>query len=181
MPAITEIYDGPTTPAQLLERLEDLDIPYNIYKHEAFFTVEEGLKFEKDIPGTHCRNLFLRDKKGRMFLITLANETAVDLKKLALLLGTGRLSFGSPERLWNTLGVRPGSVCPFAIINDGDKTVMSILDKSMMAADIVNYHPLINTMTVGLRPCDLLKFMEKCGHTPVILDLALAAPDNNKK
>ncbi|MCB9988016.1 MAG: prolyl-tRNA synthetase associated domain-containing protein [Rhodospirillales bacterium] len=179
MHKLADTQDPPLTPAQLLAQLDTLEITYNIYEHEPFFTVEEGLEFEKDIPGLHCRNLFLRDKKGSMFLITLANETAVDLKKLAPLIGAGRLSFGSPERLWRTLGVRPGSVCPFAIANNTGKDVTLILDQSMMDAHLVNYHPLINTMTVGLQPCDLIKFIETCGHTPIILDLKAATPNQD--
>src|SRR5690606_18792615 len=116
------------------------------YEHRAVFTVAESTALERDMPGVHCRNLFLRDKKQKMFLVVAAHETAIDLKKLPALIGADRLSFGSADRLWAYLGVRPGSVCPYAIINDKDRAVTVILDAAMMAGAIVNYHPLVNTM-----------------------------------
>lgn len=167
----------PTAPETLMRRLDDIGVKYTRYDHEAVFTVEESSKLETDMPGTHCRNLFVRDKKKRMFLVVLPNEVAVDMKKLAPVIGSDRLSFGSADRLWQYLGVRPGSVCPFSIINDTDKNVTIVLDKGMMEAEIVNYHPLINTMTLGLSPADLLKFIEDCGHEPKIADLTQASPD----
>lgn len=168
--------DLPTSPAQLLARLTALGIAYRFYEHEAVFTVAESLEIERTMPGVHCRNLFVRDKKENMFLVVAANETAIDLKKLAPLIGAGRLSFGSAERLWTYLGVRPGSVCPYALINDRDCRVNVVLDAAMMAGDIVNYHPLLNTMTIGVAPDDLLKFIRACGHEPQIVDLTAAAP-----
>ena len=160
-----------------MARLDGLGITYKFYEHEAVFTVEEAEKIDADIPGTHCRNLFLRDKKKKNFLVVLPNEVDVDMKKLPPLIGSDRLSFGSADRLWQYLGVRPGSVCPFSIINDRDKEVKIVLDESMMKADIVNYHPLLNTMTLGLAPDDLLKFIRDCGHNPLVTDLRVASPD----
>jgi len=168
--------DLPTSPEQLMARLEELGISYDLHHHEAVYTVEESEKLDRDIPGAHCRNLFLRDKKKRNFLLVLQNETDVDMKKLPDIIGADRLSFGSADRLWQYLGVRPGSVCPFAIINDADKDVKILLDKDMMEADVVNYHPLLNTMTVSLSPQDLIKFIQSCGHEPHIVDLKPAAP-----
>lgn len=167
----------PTTPEMLLEKLQSLDIVYELHHHAPIFTVEEGAPLEKEIPGVHCRNLFLRDKKEKMFLLVAANETEIDLKKLPTLLDCGRLSFGSKERLWQYLGIRPGSVCPFCILNDKDKAVEIILDKAMMGVERVNYHPLDNAMTIGLSPADLLKFIESTGHTSRIIDLSPAAPN----
>tara|TARA_B100001989_G_scaffold252866_1_gene236655 strand:+ start:860 stop:1381 length:522 start_codon:yes stop_codon:yes gene_type:complete len=166
----------PVTPEILFEHLENLDIAFELHHHEPFFTVEDGLEAEKDIPGTHCRNLFLRDKKKVMFLVVLANETKVDLKKLADVLDCGRLSFGSADRLWENLGIRQGSVNPFCIMNDKCGAVRIILDKDMMAASRVNYHPMDNAMTLGLSPDDLIKFIQETGHQPEILDLSAAAP-----
>jgi len=157
--------------------LEGLGISYRLYHHQPVFTVAESLDIERGMPGAHCRNLFVRDKKGTMFLVVAQNETMIDLKKLSELLGCGRLSFGSSERLWQYLGVRPGSVCPFSIINDKDSAVTIVLDKAMMGHDIVNYHPMENHMTIGLAPDDLVKFIKNTGHEPLILDLAPAAPD----
>ncbi len=161
----------PTTPEMLFVRLQALEIPYYLHNHKPIFTVEEGEPLKKEIPGVHCRNLFLRDKKEKMFLVVAANETQIDLKKLQALLGCGRLSFGSAERLWQYLGIRPGSVCPFCLMNDTGLEVEVILDKNMMSAARVNYHPLDNAMTIGLSPADLLKFIDSTGHTPRIVDL----------
>ncbi len=166
----------PTAPEQLLARLDHMGIAYTLYHHKPVFTVAESEAVDAGISGTHCRNLFLRDKKKQNFLVVLQHATKVDTKKLEPVIGSDRLSFGSAERLWEYLGVRPGSVCPFSIINDMDKQVKIILDKSMMETDIVNYHPLINTMTVGLKPADLIRFIESCDHIPHIVDLGPAAP-----
>ena len=167
----------PTTPERLLEVLDSLGIAYKIYNHPPIFTVQEGEHLKASIPGTHCRNLFLADKKKVMYLVVAANETAIDLKKLPDLLGSHRLSFGSAERLWTYLGIRPGSVCPFTVINDKEHRIEVILDAHMMEAEIVNYHPLDNAMTISLSPADLLKFLTHTGHVPRIIDLTPAAPD----
>lgn len=177
---IQTIADLPTSPESLMESLQSLDIDFTLHHHEAVYTVAESEKVDAQIPGTHCRNLFLRDKKKNNFLIVLQNATAVALKKLPDVIGSGRLSFGSDDRLWEYLGVRPGSVCPFSILNDTDNQVKIILDKSMMETDIVNYHPLLNTMTIGLKPADLIKFIETTGHEPHIVDFSPAKPDENE-
>lgn len=173
----TEVDDLPTSPESLLQKLEDLGIEYDLHHHEAVYTVEESEKIDADITGTPCRNLFLRDKKKKNFLLVLQNATQVDIKKLPAVIDSGRLSFGSSDRLWQYLGVRPGSVCPFSIINDADKQVKIYLDRSMMETDLVNYHPLLNTMTVSLKPADLVKFIEDCGHEAHIVDLSSAKPN----
>ncbi len=161
----------PTSPDALFKILQSIDIQYELHHHDAVFTVEESAAIDRDIPGVHCRNLYLRDKKKKNFLIVAANATNVDLKTLSEKLGCGRLSFGSADRLWQYLGIRPGSVCPFTVINDPDHQVQIVLDAHMMKGDIVNYHPLDNTMTVGISPDDLLKFLVHTGHSPIILDL----------
>lgn len=167
----------PTAPEEILARLESLGAPYTLHRHKAVFTVAESEAVDADIPGTHCRNLFLRDKKKANFLLCLQNATHVDVKKLPDVIGSDRLSFGSSDRLWDYLGVRPGSVCPYAIINDTQNQVKICLDASMMNHDIVNFHPLVNTMSIGVKPADLVRFIESCGHTPHIIDFAAAAPD----
>ncbi len=161
----------PTTPQTLLNLLQELDIAYKIHEHQAVFTVGESSSINADIPGIHCRNLYLRDKKKKNFLIVAANETEVDLKKLSELIDCGRLSFGSGDRLWQFLGIRQGSVCPFTLINDKDHQVQVVLDAAMMKGEVINYHPLDNTMTIGITPEDLLKFLAYTGHQPIILDL----------
>jgi len=161
----------PTPPQALFACLDRLNIPYRVYEHEPAFTVAESEHLKAHIPGLHCRNLFVRDKKEKMFLITAANETPVDLKGLEKTLNCGRLSFGSAERMWRHLGVRPGHVCPFAAINDRSCAVLSVLDVRMMEADEIAVHPMENNMTIVLKPADLLKFLEFTGHKPHIADL----------
>jgi Ala-tRNA(Pro) deacylase len=170
--AVSSPGSPPVSPQELLERLDSLGIAYSLYEHPPIFTVAEGLEMERDMPGIHCRNLFLRDKKKAMFLISAANETVIDLKKLETLLPCDRISFGSPDRLWDHLGVRPGSVCPYALINDRDSVVTPILDAYMMQGDIVNFHPLINTMTIGVSPAGLLAFYRSIGREPRIVDFS---------
>ena len=168
--------DLPTPPDALFTILKELDIPYEVFKHDPVFTVEEGVHLKAEIRGLHCRNLFLRDKKKVMYLVTAANETAIDLKKLEKLLGSARLSFGSAERLWQYLGIRPGSVTPFCAINDKSHNVNIIIDALMMEAEIINVHPLDNAMTISLSPQGLMKFFAHTGHQAQIVDLSVAAP-----
>ena len=161
----------PTSPESLFAVFAELGIAYELHHHKAVYSVEESSGLEENIAGAHCRNLYLRDKKKRNFLVTAMNETPVDLKALEKEIGCARLSFGSEKRLWQFLGVYPGSVCPFAVINDADNAVTVILDENMMQQDKVNYHPLHNTMTVTLSPSDLKKFLKHTGHDPLSLDL----------
>ena len=166
----------PTSKEQLLDIFNAQGISFSLYEHDPIFTVEEGVHLKESIPGTHCRNLFLRDKKKRMFLVVAANETQIDLKKLSDLLGAARFSFGSADRLWDHLGITQGSVNPFCIINDTDQQVRIILDQHMMEQPLVNYHPMDNAMTVGLSPDDLLRYIRSTNHEPEIVDLSPAAP-----
>ncbi|NCT41242.1 MAG: prolyl-tRNA synthetase associated domain-containing protein [Alphaproteobacteria bacterium] len=166
---MSETPEIPTSSQKLLTTLEAHTIPYTLHHHTPIFTVEEGLHLKSEIPGTHCRNLFLKDKKGAMFLITAANETQIDLKSLPERLNCGRLSFASKERLMDYLGIYPGAVTPFAAINDTSNAITIILDQSMMEAEIINVHPLDNAMTIGLTPADLLKFFNYTGHEPLTL------------
>ncbi len=170
------IEDLPFSYTDLIALLDDLGVSYEITEHEPVFTVAEGLEIERDIQGVHCRNLFLRDKKKAMFLVTLPNEREVDLKKLADLLRCARLSLGSSERLWEHLGIRPGSVNPFCVVNDPNQNVQLILDEDMMSADLVNYHPMDNSKTITLSPTGLLRVIAESGHKPKIIDLRVVAP-----
>lgn len=180
IPDLSALPPLPVSATALLALLDELGISYRHYHHPPVFTVAESLEIERDMPGAHCRNLFVRDKKETMFLVVARNETAIDLKKLTNLLDCGRLSFGSADRLWTYLGVRPGSVCPFAIINDREQRVRIVLDHTMMQHEIVNYHPMENHMTIGLSPGDLLTYIRHTGHEPWILDLTPAAPDESE-
>lgn len=167
----------PYYPQDMLNLMDNLQISYQLYTHIPVFTVEEADKVSGDIVGVHIKNLFLRDKRDNMFLVSLRITTAVDLKKLSDLLGTGRFSFGSPERLWTYLGVKPGSVTPLAILNDVGKKVTLILEKGMMDEHPINIHPLDNSMTVGMHPQELMKILENKGVSPQIIDLSSAKPD----
>jgi len=159
------------TPETLFARLDALGIAVETVEHEPVFTVDEARRLRGTIPGGHVKNLFLRDKKGRQWLVVCEEERPVDLKALAGRIGAGRLSFGSPERLRAALGVEPGSVTPFAVINDPGAAVQTVLDARLMAFETINAHPLVNTMTTAIARDDLLRFIEACGHTPQIVDL----------
>jgi Ala-tRNA(Pro) deacylase len=171
----------PATPEELLAFLARLGIETTTHEHAPVFTVVEAGRLRGALPGAHCKSLFLRDKKGAAFLVVCLEDRRLDMKALAGIVRSGRLSFGSPERLFDRLGVVPGSVTPFAVINDtGDEAgrVTVVLDAAMMEADLVNYHPLVNTMTTALSPADLLRFLESTGHVPRIVDLGPATrPD----
>jgi len=166
---------APATPAELLNHLKALGIATTTTEHAAAFTVDELEAVAGHLPGVHVKNLFLCDAKKKMWLVVAPGARALDLKKLADIIGSARLSFGSEERLVRVLGVAPGSVTPFAIINDKDNVVQVILDAEMMQGDIINAHPLVNTMSTSIAPQDLLKFMAHCGHSPRLVNLAAAA------
>ena len=164
----------PATPDDLLDRLAALDIETTTHEHRPVFTVEESRDLRGVLPGAHCKSLFLRNKKGAMWLVVSDEARRLDLKALAEVIGSGRLSFGSPERLMTHLGVEPGSVTPFALINDQGTKVSIVLDADVMAAELANFHPLINSKTTAIRPADLIRFIEECGHEPRVVDLAPA-------
>ena len=163
----------------LLAQLDALGISYRHYRHPPVFTVEEAQRHCKGFPGAPIKNLFLRNKSGKMWLVTLADSQAVDLRKLGAHLGAGRLSFGSPERLMTYLGVHPGSVTPFAIVNDIGHAVQPVLDQSLLAAEWIHAHPLQNDQTLAIHPDDLLRFFEQLGIRPQLLDCAQIAPQES--
>jgi Ala-tRNA(Pro) deacylase len=163
------------TPDELFAKLTALGIETVTHEHPPLFTVEESKALRGDLPGGHCKSLFLRDKKRRLWLAVMLEDRAIDMKEMRKLLGaSGSLSFGSPELLDEVLGVQPGSVTPFALINDTEHRLSVVLDEAMMGLDPLNYHPLTNTATTAIAPNDLLRFIEACGHAPRILDLAPA-------
>jgi Ala-tRNA(Pro) deacylase len=161
----------PATPEELLARLAALGIAQRTYDHPAVFTVEEAKALRGKLPGGHCKSLFLKDKKGGLWLAVMLEERRIDLRLLADRLGAPRFSFGNAELLLEVLGVTPGSVTPFALINDRAQRVRMVLDAEMLRHDPLNYHPLDNTKTTAVTPQDLLKFIESCGHQPTILSL----------
>jgi Ala-tRNA(Pro) deacylase len=160
------------TPAELFARLGELGIAVSTVEHPAVFTVEEARRHRGDLPGTFTKNLFLRDKKGAMWLVVCLESRAVDLRVLAERIGAKHLSFGSPERLLRHLGVIPGAVSPFAIINDTERAVRVVLERDVLAQNPVNLHPLDNARTTAIAAADLLRFLEAEGHQPELLDLA---------
>ena len=165
------------SPQQLFDRLAELGIDHKTVEHEAVFTVEQAKQHRGALPGHHIKNLFLRNKKEEMWLVVALEDRAIDLKRLGEVLGAGRLSFGSPERLRTWLGVEPGSVTPFSVINDTAHKVSLVLDRGLSDHDRgggpINAHPLTNTMTSAIVLPDLLRFFEATGHTPRWLDFPL--------
>ena len=161
----------PATRVDLMQRLIDLGIHTTTVEHAAVFTVAESTELERDLPGGHTKNLFLKDAKGRLFLVVAEAVTPVDLKNLHKLLGCQRFSFGKPELLMEVLGVTPGSVTAFAVMNDLDARVTVVVDAALMRYDVVNCHPLINSATTAIPMLDLMRFFRATGHEPLVLQL----------
>jgi Ala-tRNA(Pro) deacylase len=159
------------SPQQLFDRLAGLGIAHGTVEHAPVFTVEQAKQHRGVLPGHHIKNLFLRNKKEEMWLVVALEDRAIDLKQLGERMGAGRLSFGSPERLRTYLGVEPGSVTPFAVINDTDHKVRLVLDRALQEGGPVNAHPLTNTMTSAIALPDLLRFFAATGHAPRWLEL----------
>lgn len=160
---------SPATEDDLFARFDALGIKHTTIRHRPVFTVEEGADLKAQMPGGHSKNLFLKDKKGALFLLCALGETVIDLNAVSKLLGAGRFSFGSAERLKAHLGVEPGSVTIFALINDPERRVTLVLDEALLAHDPVNFHPLKNDATTAISPADLLKFIAALGRAPIRL------------
>ncbi len=165
-----------TGPARerLFATLDALGIETTTHRHAPVFTVEENRAARGSLPGAHCKSLYLRDKKGAEWLVVAAEERALDMKALAGVIGAARLSFGSARRLGERLGVAPGAVSPLALINDDAGEVRVVLDAEVMAADLVNFHPLTNDATTAITPAGLARFIAECGHVARVIDLAPA-------
>src|ERR1035438_814271 len=159
----------PTTPDQLFAFLDSLGIAHTTVKHPPLFTVEQSRALRGQIPGSHTKNLFLRDKKHQLYLVVALEDAEIDLKGLHRQLGaTGRFSFGSSDLLREVWGVEPGAVTPFGAINDSQGRVTVVLDAAMMEHETLNFHPLVNTTTTSIARGDLVKFLESTGHIPRI-------------
>lgn len=152
------------TPQELLNYLAELNIQAITHDHPPLKTVEDSKVLRGDLPGQHCKNLFLKDKKGVLWLIVAREDVVINMKELRKKIGSHHLSFGKPELLKAVLGVTPGSVTPFALINDKGQQVRVVLEQEMMAQALVNYHPLSNDQTTALSPAALRKFITACGH-----------------
>ncbi|HEY1630569.1 MAG TPA: prolyl-tRNA synthetase associated domain-containing protein [Rhizomicrobium sp.] len=159
----------PATDTGLFARLDALGIAHRTYEHIPVFTVEESSGVCASIPGVHTKNLFLKDNKGGLWLVVVRAELRVDMKALSIALGSPRFSFGSAELLIETLGVPPGSVTPFSLINDTGGKVRAVFDRAMLEGDPLNFHPLRNDRTTAVSAADLLKFARDTGHEPVVI------------
>lgn len=162
----------PSDRAALFARLDELGIASSTVEHAPIFTVEQSQSLRGTIPGAHTKNLFLKDKDDRMVLVIAKEDTTVDLKALAKRLSFGRFSFGKPELLLAVLGIEPGSVTAFALINETSLQLSAVVvDEALMDFTEVNCHPLVNSATTRIATEDLIRFIEACGHTPRLLAL----------
>jgi Ala-tRNA(Pro) deacylase len=159
----------PLTPDELFAALDRLGIAHPTVSHPPLFTVEQSQGLRGTIPGGHTKNLFLKDKKDALYLVTAEEDATIELKSLHRRLGaSGRFSFGSAELMLEMLGVTPGAVTPFGAINDTGRRVIIVLDADLMRHAVINAHPLTNTMTTSVGRDDLVKFLESTGHKPRI-------------
>ena len=164
----------PASPTDLFAFLDRLGIRHATVHHPPLFTVEESRSLRGQIAGGHTKNLFLKDKRGALFLVTALEDAEIDLKSLHRRLGAGgRFSFGSAEQMRATLGVEPGAVTPFGLLNDTEWRVSVVLDAAMMAQQTLNFHPLANTMTTSIGRDDLIRFLAATGHTARIEPVAM--------
>ena len=161
----------PTTPEALMARLDSDGISYTHHSHPPLRTVEDSKAYRDGMPGTHVKNLYLRDRKKRNYLVITQEDKAIDLKSLQGDIAADRLSFGSADRLFEFLGVRPGAVSLFTLINDPDHRVQVALDNSLMQAERVYFHPLVNDLTLGVTPEDITAFLGLTGHNPQIITI----------
>jgi Ala-tRNA(Pro) deacylase len=158
----------PATAEQLFAYFDQLGIEHSTLEHPPLFTVEQGREWWHKMPGLHCKNLFIKDKKDKIWLVVMPGDKRADLNKLEKRLGAPRFSFGKPELLLEVLGLTPGSVTPFALMNDAGKRVTVVLDDEMMQSEKVNFHPLHNAASTTVTSVDLVKFIKALGYEPVI-------------
>jgi len=159
----------------LLAFLAQQGIDQTTYDHPAVFTVGESGKIKDDIPGAHTKNLFLKDAKDQLWLISAEGHAQIDLKRLHTVIGSARLSFGKAELMEATLGVSPGSVTAFGLVNDADRRVRFVLDRTLAEAGQVNFHPLTNTATTTVSGGGFRKFLDALGIEPLVVDFAAMA------
>ena len=160
----------PATRAELFAFFDAHGIAHRTLDHAPVFRVGEGEEIKAGLPGGHTKNLFLKDAKGQLWLISALGETKINLKALPARIGSARLSFGSEERLFDALGVRPGSVTAFALINDPEHRVKFVADAALMASDPVNFHPLSNGATTAVSQADFRKFLASVGVEPLVVE-----------
>ena len=170
----------PKTPKQLFNALEQLKISHTTVSHEAAMTVDESRAVRGDVPGLHSKNLFLKDKKGNLWLVVADEQRSIDLKHLRKQLGVANLSFCKPELLHDVLGVTPGCVTPFAVINDPNGCATVVLDKVLLDCDRVSFHPLTNTQSTTITGGDLGLFLRAMKHDPVVIDFSSDSLSNQQ-
>ncbi len=151
---------------ELIKLLDESNCDYEVKEHAPLFTVEDSKSLRGSILGAHSKNLFLKDAKGQFYLLSVEENTKVDLKKIMNFIGSKKLSFAKAEYLESILGIEPGSVSPFALINDVDKKVLFFFDKNFLNYEKLNFHPLVNTATVNIATSDMIKFIEE-KHKPI--------------
>lgn len=160
----------PATPDDVFNALNKLNIKHSNISHAPMRTVADSQALREGVAGGYSKNLFLRNRKGKMVLVTLLEHRTVDLKALGTQLGIGKPSFASPQRLMNYLGVIPGAVTPLAVINDVTQVVTAVLDKSLLSMDPLHFHPCDNHMTTTISSEGLLAYMKSLHLDPVIID-----------
>ena len=158
------------TPQELLDHLDQLGIAQRTLWHPPVFRVDDGHEIKARIDGAHTKNLFLKDAKGQLWLISAEDRSVIDLKRLPPVIGSARLSFGNAELMGETLGVTPGSVTAFALINDVDRRVRFVLDRALAETERVNFHPLTNTATTTVDQAGLQRFFRALGVQPLVVD-----------
>ena len=161
----------PTTPDSLMATLDEAGITYSVHEHPPLRTVEDSKVHRGQMDGAHVKNLYLRDRKKKNHLIVAQEDRDIDLKALPGMIGADRLSFGSADRLFEFLGVRPGAVSPFTLINDPDHRVKLTIDASLMESEMLFFHPLVNDLTLGVTPDGLRRFLQITGHDLRIISL----------
>ena len=164
----------PKTADDLFALLDAHGIAHHTYRHPPVFRVDEGAEIKAAMPGGHTKNLFLMDHKGQLWLISALGDARIDLKSLPAAIGSGRLSLGSEARLYAALGVRPGSVTAFALINDSEHQVRFVLDRALLAHETVNFHPLSNDATTAVSRAGLMDFLASLGVEPLLVDFGAA-------
>ncbi len=157
---------------RLLAWMDEHGVAHTTHDHPPVFRVDEGHALKAAMPGAHTKNLFLKDKKARLWLVSARQDTVVDLKRLPKTIGSDRLSFGNEALLYETLGLTPGSVTALGLINDPGRRVTFVLDKALWDADVVNFHPLTNTATTALAQAEFRKFLDLLGREPQVVDFA---------
>lgn len=166
------------TETDLVELLDELNIPFTLTRHEALFTVEQSQAAVRDTPGAHCKNMFLKSKSGALILVTCEENRRIRIRDLERAIGVKKLSFAKPDLLLTHLGVTPGAVTPLSVVNDTQNAVRVVLDAQMMNSDTLHCHPLHNEATIAISTTDLIRVFDHTGHMAELVDfdaLELAA------